>query len=145
MREFMRKGEHLGSPRVGPIYEYQRRNIVRKCEPAKFFWIEWTIIIVKHHTTAHDHNSSFISLANEVSQSVGPGWNSATLFDIKAQRVAHDRRNGLDTALQARRSNKREWRNSFGSRKVAVPFLALLADINHIEQVGTGTCDGFVS
>src|SRR5205807_2576531 len=90
MREFMRECEHLSGLCVSTIYEYQRCKIVRKRKPTKFIWIEWQVIIIENHPTAHDHNSSFIRLADEQSQSVRPAWNTPTFLDIKTQSVTHD-------------------------------------------------------
>jgi hypothetical protein len=80
----MSKREHLSSSGVSAIYENQWRKTVRKRKPAKLLRVKWSIVIVQHDAAAHDHNSSFIGLTNEKSQSISPGWNSPTLFDVKS-------------------------------------------------------------
>lgn len=145
VRQLMRKREHLSGPAISPIYKNQWGETVGKRKPAKLLRVKWSVVIVQHDAAAHNHDSSFIRLPDEKSQSLSPGWNSATFFDIKAQRVAHNCCSRHDAALQARRSHKRERRNSFGSCEVAIPLLALLANVYHVEQVRTGTGDGFVS
>src|SRR5438034_1068200 len=136
MRKLMRQREHLGGLCVSAVDEHKRRVIIGKREATKLFRIEPTSIVVEHHAAAHNHDSRFICLPDEESQSVCPAWDSAALFEVESQSMPHDRRSGLDAVTQTRRPNERERRASFGAGKVAVPFLALLANINHVEQVG---------
>src|SRR5438093_1116907 len=98
MRKLMSQREHLSGFCIGSVYEHQRRVTVRKRETAKLFGIETSSVVVEHHAAAHNHNSRFICLPNEESQSVTPGWDSSALFEVESQSVSHDSRRGLDAA-----------------------------------------------
>src|SRR5687768_8093514 len=85
MREFMRQRKHLRGFCISAIYEYQRRVIVRQRKPAKFLRVEWAVIIIEDHATAHHHDSCFVRLGNEESESISPRWHTPAFFDIKVQ------------------------------------------------------------
>src|SRR5262245_52084382 len=141
----MRQREHLSGFCVSAVYEHKRREVVRKRKTAKLFGIETTSIIVQDHAATHNHDSRFICLRDEESQSFGPCWHSAALFKIKSEIPSYHRRGRLDAAVQACRANEGQWQDSFSAREVAVPLLTLLTDIDHVEQVGTRASDCFVS
>src|SRR5436309_4475604 len=126
----MRQREHLSGFCIGSINKHQGRETIRKREAAKLFRIQTASIIVKHHAAAHHHNSRFVCLTNEESQSVCPGWDTPAPFDIKTQSMPHDCPSRFDAAGHSRRANKRERRLSLRSSKVAIPLLALLANVN---------------
>src|SRR5258705_10898936 len=101
MRKLMRQREHLSGFCIGPVYEHKRREIVGKRETTKLFRIETTSIVVEHHAAAHNHDSRFICLRNEESQSVTPRRDLPALFEVEYQRVSHDSLRRLDDTTQA--------------------------------------------
>jgi hypothetical protein len=49
------------------------------------------------------------------------------------------------TTLQTRGPDKRKHQLSLGSRKVAIPFLTLLTNVDDIEQIRTGPADALAA
>src|SRR3972149_5633860 len=59
--------------------------------------------------------------------------------------MPHARRGRLDIVCQARRAHERQRPLAYGPSEVAVPVLALLADVEGVEKVRTRASGGLVA
>src|SRR2546428_5724997 len=69
----------------------------------------------------------------------------AALVQVEPQRVPHPRCSFFDVARQTRAAHERKGILARGTREVAVPLLALLADVDGVEQVRARAFDALVA
>ncbi len=131
----MRQCKHLGSLRVGTIDEHQRSQVISHRKAAKLIRIEMPAIVVEHHSTAHHKDSESIRLIDEMAQGIGPCRHLATLIHIEPNRPTDGVSSCHDRVPDVRGANERQWFFPYGSSKIVIPLLTLLADVNGVEQV----------
>ena len=139
VREFVREGEHLCRLRIRCIDENQRRQWIGQREPPELPCFEATAVVAADDTTGHYQDAERIRLPNEVPKRVGPGGEPTTLLDIKAENMPHGRSDLYDVILEAGRADEVKRRLVHGQRELAVPVLALLAQIDRLQEIRAWT------
>ena len=135
----MRERKHLRCLGVFAIDEYKRRQIIRYRETAKLVGIKKATVVIHYDAATHNQNTKRVSLIDETPKCVGPGRHTATLLKVESKLMSNVRCGGSDITVQL--CGTYECLRLFSHRtgKIAVPFLALLANVYGFEQVRTGT------
>jgi len=93
--------------------------------------------IAPHDTAHHYKDTPRVRQFDETAQGIAPGRQLAALFKIEPQCMANILRCCHHIACHVHRTYESERLIARRAGKVPIPFLALLADINGVEQVRT--------
>ena len=135
VREFVREGEHLRLLGVRPVDEDQRREWIGQRKAAELPWIEAAAVVAADDTTGHHQDAERIRLPDEVPQRVGPRGEPATLLNVEPENMPHGRGDLDDVVLEVGGANDVKRRLVHGHREVAIPVLALVAQIDGLQQI----------
>src|SRR5262249_21782206 len=117
------------------IDEHQWRTIIGEREAAEFLGIESAIIVVANDATDHHENTERVYVCDQAAQRVRPVAHLPTLIEVEAERRSNGRGSCLDVAFEVCGADKGQRRIASRACEVAIPFLALLAEIDQIEEV----------
>jgi hypothetical protein len=132
---------------VGAVDKDDRRQRVSQREAAELLRINPPVIVVRDDAVHHDQHAERIGLLDKGAQSLDPGPHPASFLDIEVKGVPDPRGCDLNAAFQGCGAHELERRSMFGSRKLAIPLLTLLAEVDRVQKVrawlfNPPTCDG---
>ena len=141
MRELVRQREHLRGLRVGAVDENQGGDIVDQRKPPELLRIELAASVAADNAGHHDQDAELVRLLDEAAQRLRPGREVAPFLQVEPERPAHPRRDRFDIVRQAGRTDERQRVFPLGAGELPVPVLALLAEIDRVEEVQAGPAD----
>ena len=145
MRELMREREHLGGLRVGGVDEDQRCKLVGQREAAELIGVELPAVVVADDAAHHDEDAAVVGARDEAAEGFGPCGRMPSFVEVELQVGGDATRSLLHGHGRRQRSDEGQNRLMFRSSEVAVPFLALLTDVDRVESIGAGASHALVA